>query len=240
MGRSPGITETEAGTGAGTKAGTGVGTAIITNHIRCRIDAIRITGNPTSTAKTRLARSTRDLLNVLDAVSRAGATFKSLADTWADTTTSHGRLMLTVLGGLAQFERELIKARTDEGRKRAIAKGVQFGRPVKLTPYQRREAVERHANGNHWRRSASRLTSAINPSCAWSRRRHDERGSMSKVGDLNRNGQELLAKTDAKGTDHNQKIWALQCSGCGHVYGANGSDFHQRKCPKCQGGAPGI
>jgi DNA invertase Pin-like site-specific DNA recombinase len=56
-----------------------------------------------------LARSTRDLLNVLDAVSKAGAGFRSLADAWADTTTAHGRLMLTVLGGLAEFERELIK-----------------------------------------------------------------------------------------------------------------------------------
>jgi DNA invertase Pin-like site-specific DNA recombinase len=66
----------------------------------------------------RLARSTRDLLNVLDAVSKAGAGFRSLADQWCDTTTPHGRLMLTVLGGLAEFERELIRARTDEGRKR--------------------------------------------------------------------------------------------------------------------------
>src|SRR6266568_6603988 len=66
----------------------------------------------------RLARSTRDLLNTLDTVTKAGAGFKSLADTWADTTTAHGRLMLTVLGGLAEFERELIRARTDEGRKR--------------------------------------------------------------------------------------------------------------------------
>jgi DNA invertase Pin-like site-specific DNA recombinase len=62
----------------------------------------------------RLARSTRDLLNVLDAVGERGAGFRSLADAWADTTTPHGRLMLTVLGGLAEFERELIKARTDE------------------------------------------------------------------------------------------------------------------------------
>jgi DNA invertase Pin-like site-specific DNA recombinase len=74
----------------------------------------------------RLARSTRDLLNVLDAVGKAGAGFRSLADTWADTTTPHGRLMLTVLGGLAEFERELIKARTAEGRKRAQARGVRL------------------------------------------------------------------------------------------------------------------
>jgi DNA invertase Pin-like site-specific DNA recombinase len=60
----------------------------------------------------RLARSTRDLLNILDAIAKAGAGFRSLADTWADTTTSHGRLMLTILGGLAEFERELIQARS--------------------------------------------------------------------------------------------------------------------------------
>jgi DNA invertase Pin-like site-specific DNA recombinase len=57
-----------------------------------------------------LARSTRDLLNVLDTITQAGAGFRSLADTWADTTTPHGRLMLTVLGGLAELERDLIKA----------------------------------------------------------------------------------------------------------------------------------
>ena len=95
----------------------------------------------------RLARSTRDLLNVLDTVAKAGAKFKSLGDTWADTTTPHGRLMLTVLGGLAEFERSLIKARTDDGRKRAKAKGVRFGRPSKLTAHQRSEALARLAAG---------------------------------------------------------------------------------------------
>jgi DNA invertase Pin-like site-specific DNA recombinase len=95
----------------------------------------------------RLARSTRDLLNILDTVAKAGAGFRSLADTWADTTTPHGRLMLTVLGGLAEFERELIRARTGEGRKRAMAKGVKFGRPPKLSPHQRKEAIERLRNG---------------------------------------------------------------------------------------------
>jgi DNA invertase Pin-like site-specific DNA recombinase len=67
----------------------------------------------------RLARSTRDLLNTLDAIAKAGAGFRSLGDPWADTTTPHGRLMLTVLGGLAEFERHLILTRTDEGRRRA-------------------------------------------------------------------------------------------------------------------------
>jgi DNA invertase Pin-like site-specific DNA recombinase len=68
-----------------------------------------------ATKLDRLARSTRDLLNTLAAVGEAGASFKSLGDSWADTTTPHGRLMLTVLGGLAEFERHLILARTSEG-----------------------------------------------------------------------------------------------------------------------------
>ena len=95
----------------------------------------------------RLARSTRDLLNTLDTVAKRGAGFRSLADAWADTTTPHGRLMLTVLGGLAEFERELIRARTGEGRARAKAKGVHMGRPSKLTPHQRREALKRREAG---------------------------------------------------------------------------------------------
>jgi DNA invertase Pin-like site-specific DNA recombinase len=95
----------------------------------------------------RLARSTRDLLNVLDMIAKAGAGFKSLADAWADTTTPHGRLMLTVLGGLAEFERELIRARTGEGRKRAKARGVHMGRPPALTPHQQREALARREAG---------------------------------------------------------------------------------------------
>jgi DNA invertase Pin-like site-specific DNA recombinase len=57
----------------------------------------------------RLARSTRDLLNTLAAITGTQAGFRSLADTWADTTTPHGRLMLTILGGLAEFEKELIR-----------------------------------------------------------------------------------------------------------------------------------
>jgi DNA invertase Pin-like site-specific DNA recombinase len=95
----------------------------------------------------RLARSTRDLLNVLATIADKGAGFKSLADAWADTTTAHGRLMLTVLGGLAEFERELIRARTDEGRKRAQARGVRFGRKLKLAQHQITEALRRREAG---------------------------------------------------------------------------------------------
>ena len=95
----------------------------------------------------RLARSTRDLLNLLGAIAEKGAGFKSLKDTWADTTTPHGRLMLTVLGGLAEFERELIRSRTSEGRDRAKARGVVMGRKPKLTSHQRKEAIARRAAG---------------------------------------------------------------------------------------------
>jgi DNA invertase Pin-like site-specific DNA recombinase len=101
----------------------------------------------TVTRLDRLARSTRDLLNVIDAVSKRGAGFKSLKDSWADTTSPHGRLMLTILGGLAEFERELIRARTGEGRSRAMARGVRFGRPPKLNQHQRSEALSRLAAG---------------------------------------------------------------------------------------------
>ena len=96
----------------------------------------------------RLARSTRDLLNALAAITDRKAGFRSLTDTWADTTTSHGRLMLTVLGGLAEFERDLIRARIGEGRARAVARGVKMGRPPKLTPHQRKEAIKRRDEGN--------------------------------------------------------------------------------------------
>jgi DNA invertase Pin-like site-specific DNA recombinase len=95
----------------------------------------------------RLARSTRDLLNLLGSVAEKGAGFRSLRDTWADTTTADGRLMLTVLGRLAEFERELIRTRTGEGRLRAKARGVVMGRKPKLTGHQRREALARRDAG---------------------------------------------------------------------------------------------
>ena len=95
----------------------------------------------------RLARSTRDLLNILHTLGERSIGFKSLADAWADTTTPHGRLLVTMLAGIAEFERELIKARTGEGRKRAQALGVRFGRPPALTAHQRQEALRRLAAG---------------------------------------------------------------------------------------------
>jgi DNA invertase Pin-like site-specific DNA recombinase len=96
----------------------------------------------------RLARSTRDLLNTLAAIADKHADFRSLGDAWADTTTPHGRLMLTVLGGLAEFERELIRVRTSEGRSRAKARGVKLGRRPKLTTHQKQEAIKRRDAGD--------------------------------------------------------------------------------------------
>ncbi len=100
-----------------------------------------------ATRLDRLARATRDLLNTLAAVTDRKAGFRSLGDAWPDTTTAHTGLMLTVLDGLAEFEREVIRARTGEGRGRALARGVKMGRPPKLTPHQQKEAIRRRDNG---------------------------------------------------------------------------------------------
>ena len=105
----------------------------------------------TVTRIDRLARSTRDLLKTLATVAERKAGFRSLGDAWADTTSAHGRLMLTVLGGLAEFERELIRARTGEGRERAKARGVKMGRPPKMTPHQMKEALRRRDAGEPMR-----------------------------------------------------------------------------------------
>ena len=101
----------------------------------------------TVTRIDRLARSTFDLFAVVKRIVDAGATFRSLAEPWADTGTSTGRLMLAVLGGLADVERDLIRTRTAEGRGRAKARGQHMGRPPKLTPQQRQEARQRRAEG---------------------------------------------------------------------------------------------
>lgn len=95
----------------------------------------------------RLARSTRDLLNVLATVSGRGAGFKSLKEPMIDTTSAHGRLVTSILAVIGEFERELIKSRTDEGRKRAQARGVRFGRKLKLTRFQITEALARREAG---------------------------------------------------------------------------------------------
>jgi DNA invertase Pin-like site-specific DNA recombinase len=113
---------------------------------------LRVLGNGDIILVTRLdrlARSTRDLLNILALVGDKSAGFRSLGDVWADTTTAHGRLILTVLGGLAEFERELIRMRTAEGRARAVAMGVRLGRHPKLDEGQRLEVCLRKRAGEN-------------------------------------------------------------------------------------------
>jgi len=95
----------------------------------------------------RLARSTFDLFAIIKTVTDAKARFRSLAEPWADTGTATGRLMIAVLGGLADVERDLIRTRTAEGRARARTRGVHLGRPRKMTPDQLREARQRLHDG---------------------------------------------------------------------------------------------
>jgi len=101
----------------------------------------------TVTRIDRLARSTFDLFAIVKQIVDAGGRFRSLAEPWADTATSTGRLMIAVLGGLADVERDFIRTRTAEGRSRAKARGQHMGRPPKLNPAQQAEARQRRADG---------------------------------------------------------------------------------------------
>ena len=104
-------------------------------------------GVVTVTRIDRLTRSTFDLFGIVKRIVDAKAHFRSLAEPWAYTGTSTGRLMLAVLGGLADVERGLIRTRTAEGRNRAKLKGKHMGRPPSLTPEQQKEATRRRAQG---------------------------------------------------------------------------------------------
>jgi DNA invertase Pin-like site-specific DNA recombinase len=95
----------------------------------------------------RLGRSTRELLDLIERIGKAGASFRSLGDPLWDTSSSQGRLLSTLLAAIADFERDLIRERTGEGRKRAMAAGVKFGRKRKVSDYQRAEAIKRRARG---------------------------------------------------------------------------------------------
>jgi DNA invertase Pin-like site-specific DNA recombinase len=95
----------------------------------------------------RLGRSTRELLELIEHIGKAGAAFRSLGDPLWDTSSSQGRLLSTLLAAIADFERDLIRERTGEGRKRAMAAGTKFGRPRKLSDYQRQEAIKRRSDG---------------------------------------------------------------------------------------------
>ena len=102
----------------------------------------------------RLARSTRDLLEMAETIKAAGAGLKSLSEPWADTTTHAGRMILTVFAGIAEFERDLIRERTGTGRTAARKRGVRFGRPPKLTAAQAALAARLLAEGHSVREVA--------------------------------------------------------------------------------------
>lgn len=89
-----------------------------------------------ATRLDRLARSTRDLLELADILTQANVGLRSLAEPWADTTSPAGKMVLTVFAGIAEFERTLIAERTSAGRHAARTRGVRFGRPCKLSAEQ--------------------------------------------------------------------------------------------------------
>jgi DNA invertase Pin-like site-specific DNA recombinase len=95
----------------------------------------------------RLARSNRDLHNILHQLQEQGCGFVSLGESWCDTTTDVGRLVMTIMGGIAEFERNLIRKRCEEGIERARRKGTKFGRPAALDASQRGRIAERYAEG---------------------------------------------------------------------------------------------
>jgi DNA invertase Pin-like site-specific DNA recombinase len=100
------------------------------------LDQLRPDDTVTVWRLDRLARSTRELLEIMEIICAAGASFRSLSEPWADTTNPAGKMIMTVFAGIAEFERALIRERTEAGRRAAHARGVRFGRPPKLTPAQ--------------------------------------------------------------------------------------------------------
>jgi DNA invertase Pin-like site-specific DNA recombinase len=102
----------------------------------------------------RLARSSRDLQNILGELAEKGCGFTSLGEAWCDTTTDVGKLMLAIMGGISEFERSLIRRRCDEGIRRAQARGTLFGRKPILDAGERRKITERYAKGETMARLA--------------------------------------------------------------------------------------
>ena len=95
----------------------------------------------------RMARSSRDLLNILHDLKEGSCGFVSLGESWCDTTSDIGELVVTIMSGIAQFERKLILSRTEVGIAKARAQGKKFGRPSALDAGQKRKIADRYAAG---------------------------------------------------------------------------------------------
>ena len=116
-------------------------------ELETMLEQIRAEDIVVVTSLDRLARSTLELLRIAEALNKKNAGIQSLAEPWADTTSPSGKMVMTVFGGIAEFERALILIRTQEGREAAQARGVAFGRPSKLREDQKEVARDLVKNG---------------------------------------------------------------------------------------------
>lgn len=106
----------------------------------------------------RLARSTSHLLEIVETLRSKKASFRSLGEPWADTTSHAGKMIMTIFAGIAEFERDLIRERTSVGREAAMKRGVRFGRPKKLSPEQKELILKLREEG----KSATELAKTFN------------------------------------------------------------------------------
>ena len=127
------------------------------------LDQLREGGVVTVWKLDRLARSTRDLLEIVEAIRQAGARFQSISEPWADTTTHAGKMIMTIFAGIAVFERDLIRERTGAGRADAWKRGVRFGRPKKMNEDQLKLARRLLKEGKSVRDVASASASTLQP-----------------------------------------------------------------------------
>jgi len=140
---------------------TGSGTSRQRPELQRLLDHLRSGDTVVVWKLDRVARSTRDLLEIMDTLREAGARFRSLSEPWADTTTHAGKMIMTVFAGIAEFERDLIRERTAAGRAAAKQRGVRFGRPRKLNTAQEKLARRLMAEGKGVKEIA--LTFRVHP-----------------------------------------------------------------------------
>jgi DNA invertase Pin-like site-specific DNA recombinase len=95
----------------------------------------------------RLARSSVDLMNIMVELKALSVNFRSLEETWCDTTTDVGELIFTIMAGIAKFERKLIRSRTEAGIERAKKLGRHAGRKPALSDGEKRALAERRSHG---------------------------------------------------------------------------------------------